>query len=46
MELTYKYRIYPTNQQVSDIRNICGATRFLYNKMLEDRTQHYREKRQ
>lgn len=29
MELTYKYRIYPTNQQVSDIRNICGATRFL-----------------
>lgn len=46
MELTYKYRIYPTKQQVSDIRNICGATRFLYNKMLEDRTQHYREKRQ
>lgn len=46
MELTYKYRIYPTKQQISDIRNICGATRFLYNKMLEDRTQHYREKRQ
>ena len=46
MELTYKYRIYPTKQQVSDIRNICGAARFLYNKLLEDRTQHYREKRQ
>lgn len=45
-ELTYKYRIYPTRQQVSAIQNICGATRFLYNKLLEDRTRHYREKRQ
>ena len=46
MELTYKYRIYPTKKQMSDVRNICSATRFLYYKMLEDRTQHYREKRQ
>lgn len=45
-ELTYKYRIYPTKRQVSDIQNICGAARFLYNKLLEDRTRHYRETRQ
>lgn len=45
-ELTYKYRIYPTKQQISEIQNICGAARFLYNKMLEDRTRHYRERRQ
>lgn len=42
-QLTYKYRIYPTPDQERQIRRICGCARFLYNKLLEDRTKAYRE---
>lgn len=42
-ELTYRYRLYPTEQQEKDIRRNCSCARFIYNKLLEDRTKHYRE---
>ena len=42
-ELTYRYRLYPTAKQASEIRRTCGCARFLYNKLLEDRTRHYKE---
>lgn len=42
-ELTYRYRLYPTKQQERDIMRTCSCARFLYNKLLEDRTKHFRE---
>lgn len=42
-ELTYEYRLYPTEKQAAEMRRICGCTRFLYNKLLEDKTREYRE---
>lgn len=45
-ELTYRYRLYPTDKQAAEIRRICGCTRFLYNKLLEDKTKHFRETKQ
>lgn len=44
-ELTYRYRLYPTPQQMEDIRRTCNAARFLYNQLLTDCTKHYRETR-
>lgn len=45
-ELTYRYRLYPTEQQAVDIMRTCSCARFLYNKLLEDRTEHYRQTRE
>lgn len=45
-ELTYRYRLYPTKQQATDIMRTCSCARFLYNKLLEDRTEHYRKTRE
>lgn len=42
-ELTYRYRLYPTKQQEIDILRTCACARQLYNMLLEDRTQHYRQ---
>lgn len=34
---TYKYRIYPNNEQKQYFAKCFGCTRFIYNKMLADR---------
>lgn len=42
-ELTYRYKLEPTPEQARAIRRQCGAARFVYNQLLEDRTKHFRE---
>ena len=39
----YKYRIYPTNEQMTLINKTFGCVRFVYNHLLDDRTKHYKE---
>ncbi len=43
MELTYRYRLYPSKAQLQMIQETCGCVRFLYNRLLELRTKNYRE---
>lgn len=38
-----KLRLYPNKEQSQKIIQFCGANRFLYNKMLEERQQAYKE---
>ena len=37
----FKYRIYPSDSQVVLIEKTFGCTRFIYNKMLNDKIEHY-----
>ncbi|WP_310830230.1 IS200/IS605 family element RNA-guided endonuclease TnpB [Paenibacillus pedocola] len=37
----YKYRIYPNYEQQHYLANVFGAVRFIYNKMLADKIEHY-----
>ena len=37
----YKYRLYPTESQKEYFANCFGCSRFIYNKMLEDKIKHY-----
>lgn len=37
----YKYRMYPTKEQEVYFANCFGCSRFIYNKMLEDKIAHY-----
>ncbi|MFD2654739.1 helix-turn-helix domain-containing protein, partial [Gracilibacillus thailandensis] len=37
----YKFRIYPTAEQVLMIRKTFGCVRFIYNKMLAERKETY-----
>ncbi len=39
----YKYRIYPDALQQVAFANTFGCMRFVYNKMLEDKIDHYKE---
>ena len=39
----YKYRIYPNREQVEYFIKCFGCTRFIYNKMLADKIEHYKE---
>ncbi len=39
----YKYRIYPNSKQRLYLAKTFGCTRFIYNKMLEDRIKSYEE---
>ena len=39
----YKYRIYPNKGQVEYFAKCFGCTRFIYNKMLTDKIEHYKE---
>lgn len=39
----YKYRIYPNQEQQSFFAKTFGCVRFIYNKMLADRIQSYKE---
>ena len=39
----YKYRIYPNNEQKVFFAKTFGCVRFIYNRMLADRIQNYKE---
>ena len=39
----YKYRLYPTESQKEYFSNCFGCARFIYNKMLSDKIDHYKE---
>ena len=39
----YKYRIYPDKSQQEYFAKCFGCVRFVYNKMLEDKINHYKE---
>ena len=43
MRLSYKYRIYPNQQQTEKLQEVFGFCRFLYNSALEERIGHYRK---
>jgi putative transposase len=39
----YKYRIYPTKEQKEFFAKTFGCVRFIYNKMLNDKIDHYKQ---
>lgn len=39
----YKYRIYPTTQQLELINKTIGSSRFVYNMLLSDCKKQYEE---
>ena len=39
----YKYRIYPNSEQKEYFAKTFGCSRFIYNKMLADKIEHYKE---
>lgn len=39
----YKYRIYPTQEQKEYLSKVFGCVRFIYNKMLSDKIEHYKQ---
>ncbi|MHA6529580.1 IS200/IS605 family element RNA-guided endonuclease TnpB [Paenibacillus sp. BAC0078] len=39
----YKYRIYPTHEQQRYLAKVFGCVRFIYNKMLADKIEHYKQ---
>ena len=39
----YRYRIYPTTEQKMMFAKTFGCVRFIYNKMLSDRIDYYKE---
>jgi putative transposase len=42
MLVAYKYRIYPNKEQQIYLAKTFGCARFVYNKMLADRIDHYK----
>lgn len=42
----YKYRLYPTESQKEYFANCFGCARFIYNHMLSDKIDHYKETKQ
>lgn len=42
----YKFRIYPNKEQKILFAKTFGCTRFIYNKMLEDKIEYYKEYKQ
>lgn len=39
----YKYRLYPNKEQEEQLQKTFDAARFIYNKMLEDKINYYKE---
>ena len=39
----YKFRIYPNNEQKEYLNKTFGCVRFIYNKMLVDKIEYYKE---
>ena len=46
MLIGYKYRIYPNNKQKELFAKTFGCVRFVYNKMLDDKIEHYKNTQQ
>jgi putative transposase len=46
MNKAYKFRIYPNESQKILINKTIGSVRFIYNKMLSDKIDFYKEKRE
>ncbi|MCU6764154.1 helix-turn-helix domain-containing protein, partial [Blautia ammoniilytica] len=43
MNIAYRFRIYPTDEQKILFGKIFGCCRFLYNQMLNDKIQEYKK---
>ena len=43
MNKAYRYRLYPTAEQKIMFAKTFGCVRFIYNKMLGDRLDYYKE---
>lgn len=44
--IAYKYRIYPNKEQKTYFAKTFGCVRFIYNKMLSDKIEYYKETKQ
>ena len=42
----YKYRLYPNKEQEEYFAKCFGCVRFIYNRMLSDKTEHYKGTKQ
>ena len=42
----YKYRLYPNKKQQEYFAKCFGCVRFIYNRMLSDKIEHYKETKQ
>nr|ALD82547.1 transposase [Clostridium perfringens] len=40
---SYKYRIYPNSEQKEYLSKTFACTRFIYNKMLNDKIEYYKQ---
>ena len=38
----YKFRLYPNTEQQEYFAKTFGSTRFIYNRMLNDKIEHYK----
>lgn len=43
MNKAFKYRLYPTKEQQELFTKTFGCVRFIYNKMLSDKIDYYKE---
>ena len=43
---SYKYRLYPNKEQQEYFAKCFGCVRFIYNRMLSDKIDHYKETKQ
>lgn len=46
MLVAYKYRLYPNKEQEIYFAKCFGCVRFIYNRMLSDKIEHYKETKQ
>ena len=46
MNKAYKFRIYPNSEQQLLFEKTFGCVRFIYNKMLADKIEFYKETKQ
>lgn len=46
MFVAYKYRLYPNNEQKEYFEKCFGCVRFIYNRMLSDKIEYYKETKQ
>ena len=44
--VSYKYRLYPNKEQQEYFMNCFGCARFMYNRMLADKIEHYEKTKQ
>lgn len=46
MLVAYKYRMYPNKEQQEYFSKCFGCVRFIYNRMLSDKIEHYKQTKQ